>query len=217
MLAKDAMSGDVSTLMPDATALEAASLLVNTRSPAAFVVNEQGKLAGIVSEADVMSRIKIGVLANAAAGGASVAEIMTRDVISVDEEASLPSAIELMLTRHLKVLPVCRQGAVVGVLSRPEIVRLIVSQAAGDPVTTTKGQDEALRRSVLQAVKGRRWSLAQRFDVVVKDGAVHLWGVVPSDKVHASYVEAVERVPQARSVTSHMHVMPGGVRMHMLS
>jgi CBS domain-containing protein len=217
MLAKDAMSGEISTLTPDATVLEAASLLVNTSSSAAFVVNERGGLAGIVSEADVMSRIKLGALASASSDGTSVAEIMTRDVISVEEDASLASAIELMLTKHLKVLPVCRQGAVVGVISRPVIVRLIVSQAAGDPVTTTTGQDEALRHNVLQAVKGRRWSLAQRFDVVVKDGAIHLWGVVPSDKVHASYIEAVERVPQARSVTSHMHVMPGGVRMHMLT
>lgn len=215
MLAKDAMSGDVSTLTPNATALEAAVLLVNTSSAAAPVVDERGQLAGIVSEADVMSHIKVGASADAA-GGAKVGDIMTRDVITVEEDTSLASAIDIMLSRHLKVLPVCRSGTVVGILSRPEIVRLIVSQAAGDPVTTTPRQDEALRRNVLQAVKGRRWSLVQRFDVVVKDGAIHLWGVVPSDTVHANYVEAAEKVPQVRSVTSHMHVMPGGVRMHML-
>ena len=73
-----------------------------------------------------------------------------------------------------------------------------------------------LRDKVMASLQGHRWSLAQRFDVVVKDGTVHLWGVVPSDRVHQSYCETARHVSQPRAVVSHMHVMRHGVRMVQL-
>lgn len=213
MLAKDIMLTGVATLPPQATVLEAAALMVNTNINAVPVVDEQGLLAGIVSEADIIGHIAVSDKEKAGGQSHTVFDIMTRDVISVTEEANLKAVIELMLANRLKVVPVCRNRAVVGTVNRPDIVRLIASRAGADPGTAAMVQDDALRRTVLAAVKGQRWSLAQRFDVVVKDGTVHLWGVVPNDAVHASYCEAAENVPQARSVISHMHVMPRGVRM----
>ena len=212
MLVKDVMYQKGASILSNATVLEAATLMVNIGVGALPAIDEQGFLVGIVSEADIIPHV---ILGTAASGTQAhrVADIMTRDAVSVDENASLKSAIELMTARHLKAVPVCRDRTVVGLLSRLEIMRVIVSQAAaGSP----QGQDDALRRSVIAAVKGHRWSLAQRFDVIVKDGTVHLWGVVPSVDVHTSYCEAAEKAPLARSVVSHMHVMPHGVRMSQM-
>ena len=209
MLVRSAMSQDNASITPAATVLEAASLMVNSGETALPVVEEGGNLVGIISEADVISH-----LASASpSAGHRVSDVMTKEAIFVDESATLKDAIDLMLSKRLRVMPVCRVRIVVGMLDRSKIMRLIVSQAVGDPVSMTSTQDDDLRREVVSAVKGHRWALAQRFDVVVKDGAVHLWGVVPNDTVHAAYREAVEGIAKAKSVVSHMHVMPHGMRM----
>lgn len=215
MLAKDIMSESVACISAGASVLEAAALLTNTRTGALPVVDEQGALVGIVSEADIIPHVLLGgETGEPQSVSHRVADVMTRDVVFVTKDGSLKAAIELMVARHLKLVPVCDGGIVVGTLNRADIVRLIASHSsAASPV---RSQDDALRRKVLEATRGHRWSLAQRFDVVVNDGEVHLWGVVPSQGVHNSYCEAAQSVPQARSVTSHMHVMPHGVRMSNL-
>ncbi len=214
MLAKEAMSQDAPSISPEATILEAASLLVNTRASALPVVDPNGTLLGILSEADVVAHVA-GTADKTSAEGKPhrVSSIMTKDVIAVDENASLKSAIDLLMAKRLKIMPVCQGRTVIGTLGRAEVMRLITSTAALGEAPVNLQRDDGLRRRVLAAVKGHRWSLAQRFDVVVKDGAVHLWGVVPNEAVHASYCDAAENVPEAKSVVSHMHVMPQGVRM----
>lgn len=214
MIAKNVMMRGTASILPNATVLEAAELMVNVGLGALPVVDGQGCLVGIVSEADVIPDVTLDAPPQSGSSSSHhVSDVMTKDVVSVSEETSLKSAIELMVSKRLKVVPVVRGSIVVGMLGRQEIMRLIASKAIGDPSVATRVSDDTVRRGVLEAVKGHRWSLAQRFDVIVKDGAVHLWGVVPSENVHASYREAAEKVPQALSVVSHMHVMPHGVRM----
>lgn len=214
MLASDIMSSEVVTISPGATVLEAAALLVNTRLSALPVVDGQGTLVGIVSEADTINHVALG--ANARKDGEpghSVADIMSPKVLTVEETTPLKDVIELMIGKRLKFVPVLRAGAVVGSLSRADIMRVIAKQAGAAPTETPRAVNLALRDTVIAALRGHRWSLAQRFDVVVKDGTVHLWGVVPSEKVHHSYCETARRVSQPRAVVSHMHVMRHGVHM----
>ncbi len=214
MFVSDAMSHEIITIMPTATVLEAAALLVNTRATAVPVVDDQGALIGIVSEADAIKHIVLGN--NAHKDGEPrhrVADIMTAKVDAVEETTPLKAAIELMIGQRLKFIPVCRAGKVVGSLSRTDVMKVIASQTGDAPLAIPRAVDLQVRDSVVAALQGHRWSLAQRFDVVVKDGTVHLWGVVPSDKVHQSYCEAARRVSQPRAVVSHMHVMRHGVRM----
>lgn len=219
--AKDVMFQGAASIRPEATVLEAASLMVNSRASALPVVDGENGLVGIVSEADVIPYVALGAASETPASGTHrVSDIMIKDVLSVDENASLKSTIEFMMGKHLKVVPVCRGRTVVGTLSRLEIMRLILSQVAQESSAITASllpgnalsPEETLRNNVLAAVKGHRWSMAQWFDVVVQDGAVHLWGVVPTAEVHKAYCEAAEKVPQAKSVVSHMHVMPHHVR-----
>lgn len=214
MFVSDAMSHEIITITPTATVLEVAALLVNTRVTAVPVVDDQGTLVGIVSEADAIKHIVLDIDARKEDEPRHrVADIMTTKVDAVEETTPLKAAIELMIGQHIKFIPVCRAGKVVGSLSRTDVMKVIASQAGEAPMAPPRAIDLEIRDKVVAALQGHRWSLAQRFDVVVQDGTVHLWGVVPSDKVHQSYCETARRVSQPRAVVSHMHVMRHGVRM----
>ena len=143
-----------------------------------------------------------------------VTDVMTRHVVSVEEDTTLGDIAELMLDNGIKCVPVRRGHSVVGMVSRIDLVRALISQRAAAATTPapatalTEPTDDRLRRDVESAVRGRSWSLARRTDVVVQDGVAHLWGVVPSDMVLKAYSIAAENVPGVKSVQSHMHVVP---------
>lgn len=142
-----------------------------------------------------------------------VTDVMTKPVISVEEDTSLTDVAELLLETGLKRVPVRRGRSIVGIVSRVDLVKALISQRAGakSPQATSPmplTPDQELRREVEQAVRGRSWSLAQRSDVVVQGGIAHLWGVVPSDMVRRAYRVAAENVPGIKAVENHMHVVP---------
>jgi CBS domain-containing protein len=229
MLARDVMSEGVMSVSADATVFETAKLLVNAQVSALPVVDEAGDMIGIVSEADVIQRAAadaspgslLGHLAeDVASAGAygrtnswRVTDVMTRPVMCVDEDTPLSEIARLMLDTGIKRVPVRRGRAVVGMVSRMDLVRALISQltppAAAHPESgVAEPADATLRREIEDAVRGRSWSLAQLSDVVVRDGVAHLWGIVPSDMVRQAYRIAAENVPGVKEVQSHMHVVP---------
>ena len=64
----------------------------------------------------------------------------------------------------------------------------------------------------MASMKGHNWAVAQWFDVVVRDGVAHLWGVTPNDAVRQAYADAVRQVPGVQSLDNHMHVSRAAVR-----
>jgi CBS domain-containing protein len=229
MIARDVMSDGVMSVSADATVFEAAKLLVNAQVSAMPVVDEQGVMVGIVSESDLLERRASagqtdGLLRQFADDVASagtyvranarrVTDVMTKPVICVEEDTPLADVARLMVDTGIKRVPVRRGQSVVGMVSRIDLVRAMISQreaVAPSPFTAALPMpaDEVLRRDVESAVRGRSWSLARRSDIVVQDGIAHLWGVVPSDLVRQAYCLAAEKVPGVKGVQSHMHVVP---------
>jgi CBS-domain-containing membrane protein len=209
MQAKDVMSDGVMSVTADATVFEAAVLLVNTHVSAMPVVDKDGIMVGIVSEADVMAR----AIAGHAEGAADptrterVTSVMSKNVISVTEETPLPDIVILMARHRIKRVPVLRGKAVVGVVSRIDLLRgLISSMSPEQQATTIRSSDDELRRAVTAAVHGQAWSKAIRLDIAVSHRVVHLWGMVPSEQVRMAYAEAASKVPGVAKVESHMHI-----------
>jgi CBS-domain-containing membrane protein len=136
---------------------------------------------------------------------------MSKPVISVDENATLGDVADVMLKNNIKRVPVVRSRSVVGMVSRVDLLKALISRGPAEPAQQAAGAapggDERLRRDVENAVRGQSWSLAHRADVVVSDGVVHLWGMVPSDMVRRAYLVAAEKVPGVRAVKNHMHVV----------
>jgi CBS domain-containing protein len=231
MRAKDVMSDSVMSIAADATVFEAASLLVNAQVSAMPVVDEEGSMIGIVSEADLLDRgptegnlhYRAGLLKELAdritsagafvhANSRRVTDVMSKPVVCVEEDTPLGDIARLMLDTGIKRVPVRRGSVVAGIVSRVDLVRALISHQSGNQASAVAclpmHADDQLRRDIEGAVRGRTWSLAKRADVVVQDGVAHLWGVVPSDLVRQAYRIAAENVPGVRAVQSHMHVVP---------
>jgi CBS domain-containing protein len=91
---------------------DAVRLIVDSRITGVPVVDAEHHILGIVAESDVLGK-----------RGVTVDDVMTRDVITTDEAATLDSAAETMLTRRIRRLPVVRDGRLVGILTRADLLR----------------------------------------------------------------------------------------------
>jgi CBS domain-containing protein len=114
MLAKDLMTRDVITVEPTMTVKSLAMILIKNQISGAPVAGKAGKIVGIVSEADILGK-----------RGKDVKSIMSTKVISVSEETPVEEVARLMTTHKIRRLPVMRNGQVVGVVSRADIVSAI--------------------------------------------------------------------------------------------
>jgi CBS domain-containing protein len=111
--ATDVMTPDPVTFRPDTSVHEAAQTLAENRISGAPVVTETGTIVGIVSEYDLIAR-----------PGSLVRDVMTRDVVSVPDTATLDRVRAVLVTQRLKRVPVVNaQGQLVGLISRADLVR----------------------------------------------------------------------------------------------
>ena len=117
MIARDIMTRKVATIHPEASVQEAAQLLDQKRISGAPVVDSDGKIIGIVTEADIISKVD--------REGLCVADIMSHDVIAVDEETPVGEIAALLTERKIKRVPVVENGKLVGIVSRADIVHAV--------------------------------------------------------------------------------------------
>lgn len=114
MNAKDIMTRDIITVSPTMKVKELAMTLIKNQISGAPVASKDGKIVGVVSEADIIAK-----------KGKDVRAIMSKKVISVTEDASVEEIAQLMTTHAIKRLPVMNEGNVVGIVSRADIVSAI--------------------------------------------------------------------------------------------
>ena len=173
------------------------------------VVDEARTMVGIVSEADLMTDREDYVAARDGQSTRKVADVMTRNVITASEDTPIEQLASLMKARNIKRIPILRNRAVVGIVSRVDILRGLISLSRdGDETHPTRRRDEQLRREIYAACQGRSWSQAKQVDVVVNGGVAHLWGVAPTNLVRRAYRIAAENVPGVKTVEVHMHIVP---------
>ena len=114
MNAKDIMTRDIITVSPTMKVKELAMTLIKNQISGAPVASKDGKIVGIVSEADIVAK-----------KGKDVRAIMSKKVISITEDASVEEIARLMTTHAIKRLPVMNEDKVVGIVSRADIVSAI--------------------------------------------------------------------------------------------
>jgi CBS-domain-containing membrane protein len=117
MLARDIMTRSVITISPDATIHDAARLLSQHNISGVPVVDASGKMVGLVSEADLISK-----------QGQQVADIMSRRIVSVHENTPVDEIAQLLIGRNFKRIPIVRNEKVIGVVSRADIVRMMAAR-----------------------------------------------------------------------------------------
>jgi CBS domain-containing protein len=222
VLAKHIMTEDVITVGATATVAEIARLLLEHRISAVPVLDEAGRVVGIVSEGDLVRRIGdtdspgswwLRVFSGSESPEAYIRrhgrradEIMSRNVISVTPEAPLGEVARLLERKRIKRVPVIDDaGRLAGILSRANLVQGL---AVADPLPGPPSSDEELRRRVFQALQSAPGFVSTGVNVTVADGVVELWGVVRNDAEERAARIAAENVGGVRRVETHLGRMP---------
>ncbi|HEX6176091.1 MAG TPA: CBS domain-containing protein [Candidatus Binatia bacterium] len=114
MFAKDVMTRDIITISPTTKVRNLAMILIKNQISGAPVVDEHGKILGIVSEADIVAK-----------KGKDAKSIMSKKVVTVREDAPVEEIAQLMITHAIKRVPVTDGGKVIGIVSRADIISAI--------------------------------------------------------------------------------------------
>jgi CBS domain-containing protein len=158
MRAIDIMTLEPVTVSPEASIVEAIQLMLQRKFSGLPVVDARGSLVGIVTEGDLLRRAETGTQRRRPrwieflvgtgrlateyvhASGRKVIEVMTSDVRTVTEDASLDDIVHLMERYRIKRVPVVRAGKLVGIVSRANLLRALASVVADTkPVPTDDG------------------------------------------------------------------------------
>lgn len=223
MKAIDLMTPRVITIGPDATVADAARTMLENHISGLPVVDGSGKVVGIISEGDLLRRVELGTERHRSwwlglvSGGTlpaedfiksharKVADVMTAHVTTVDENASPEEVVRVMETRRIKRVPVVSRGALVGIISRANLLRALASVSPETPAAAADDRD--LKDRVTAAVKELSWDSRSHDAIVVRNGVVQLWGFVSSGSQRDALRVAAERVPGVKAVENNIQVV----------
>lgn len=225
MRARDIMTTAVITVSDKATVDEAVKKMLDHHVSALPVVDGNGELVGLISEGDLMRRLQdkgrqrrswwlelFGGLEGSAqdfikARSHRVSDVMTRDVISVTEDTPVSEIARTLEKRHIKRVPVLRDGKVVGVVSRANLIQALAMASEGK-LPEPSESDAELRAAVAKAIAEVPGAAVNLINFTVENGKVSVWGVADSDFVENAIRVAVENVPGVREVDMHMGRLP---------
>jgi CBS domain-containing protein len=228
MRAIDIMTTNVVTVAPDTSVQDLATLLAERGISGVPVVDANGRMVGIVSEGDLLHRTEIGTerrgrprrswwLDDFAAAlardyvkshGRKVDDIMTREVVTVGEGAALGEIATLLETKNVKRVPVVRDGKIVGIVSRANLVRAL-AVAPGPAALNIDGDDRTIRNRLLAELGTQKWARVWAEDVIVSDRVVHLWfSSDESEEKRQAVRVAAENTPGVRGIEEHILPAP---------
>jgi CBS domain-containing protein len=127
--AGDVMTTSVTTIAPEATVDEAIRILLENQISGLPVVDARGMLAGMISEFQLLETVFDPQIRDEPVCG-----FMTKDVISVEEGASLADVASLFIMHRIRRVPVLRGGQLVGLITRRDLLRYVAE--AGDQIDT---------------------------------------------------------------------------------
>ena len=220
MKAKDVMTRAVISVPPDATVLQAARLMLQRHISGLPVVDQAGKLVGILSEGDFLRRRETGTERRRSrwleflmgpgriaaeythSHGSKVSEVMSESVKTIGEETDLEDVVRMMQQYRIKRLPVLRGDRLVGIVTRANLLHAMVSLARTAP-PAAKG-DDAIRERLLAEMAKQEWAPAATVNVVVRDGVVELWGAVFDERQREALHVAAENITGVKAVKDHL-------------
>jgi len=218
--AMDVMVRDVVTVTPSDKISDAIRLLAEHDVSALPVVNHDKTVVGIISEADLLHREEIGTEKQrswwleamtpattlaaefAKSHGRRVEEIMSTDIISASEDTPLGEIATLLEKHRIKRLPILRDGKLVGIVSRSNLIQALASLQS--KTAKVPDSDRKIRLELLDRLREQDWTDFGERNVIVSDGVVHLWGLVSSREEHKALLALAESVPGVVDVSDEM-------------
>jgi CBS domain-containing protein len=221
MNASDVMTAGAITIGPDANVQSAAKTMLEKGVSALPVVDKSGKLIGIISEGDLIRRTEAGteekpswwlrlVSGNDAlassfvkAHGIRVADVMSGSVVTATPDTSLSEIAGLLERNRIKRVPIVKDGKVVGIVSRANLLQALAS-AKPTFAGTAAVSDSTLRDNILARLWEQPWAHPAMINVIVTSGVVDLWGTVDSDTERKALRILVAETPGVVSVNDHL-------------
>jgi CBS domain-containing protein len=111
----------------------------------------------------------------------------------------------LMEQHNIKRVPVTHEGIIFGIISRSDLLRVIVAAKLDD----TAPGDAAIRRSLLTRFGDDNGVDGSRLGVTVSNGVVHLWGTVTSENGRDAVRVIAEGIRGVVGTADHIQVVPG--------
>lgn len=219
MQASDVMTANVITVAPDTPVRAVAEILLENRISAVPVVDEDGRLLGIVSEGDLIRQVDphgvrswwLRVFSSPSqrvneylkSHGTTAAHVMTKDVVTVGEAATLGEVAELLEERQIKRVPVMRDDKIVGIVSRSNLLQGLVARS--DRLESPPpADDRSLRSAIMKALRHQDWLTHGPPNPIVTDGVCELWGAVATEEEREAVKVLVAKVPGVRAVRDHL-------------
>lgn len=219
MKLQEIMTKDVITVGPKASVHEAARLLADHGISGLPVVDDDGRVVGIVSEGDLIIRQKPrprlpwwrvffdGAEALAReyqkAAGTTVGEVMTRSVISVTPDLSIDAVAAILDEHRIRRVPVVAEGHLVGVVSRGDLVKALATAPAPAEVPAS---DTRLVAEMKARMAREPWVPGRGILVQAKDGVLALWGVGLADAEKSALETMARGIPGVKGLDSHLVV-----------
>ena len=221
MQVRDVMTRSVRSVSPEDDVISAACVMAEAGLSGLPVVDRAGHVVGILTEGDLMRRKELGTLARRArwveifassddlaqdyirARSNKVRDVMSSSVIAAEESMPLTALVRLFEQHGIKRAPVLREGALVGIVSRADLIRALALQQDAPP---TLPDDAAIRNTLLQRIHARAWLPASGISFVVTDRVVSLYGVAASEEQRRALVVMGETIPGVKSVEDHLQV-----------
>ena len=223
MNAADVMITKVITVSPDTSVATIAETLLANRISAVPVIDEKsGALLGIVSEGDLIHRVETDTEQHRAwwleifAGKEALArefvksharkaaDVMTRPVVTVNPDTPLGELASLLDKHRIKRVPVVKDGKIVGIVSRANLIQALVTLGTGIKPSVS-ANDSALRANLLSQLQSKAW-WTNNINIIVKDGVVELWGFVDSPAARDAIRVAAEVTPGVRQVSNNLTI-----------
>lgn len=219
MQASDVMTRTVISVEPDTELREVVDILLKHRISGVPVVDNE-KVLGFVGVGDLLHRHEIGTdrtpderrwwqrLLQADAGpaayvrshGGHARDVMNRQVACVEEDTPLSRLATIFEERGIRRVPVLREGRMVGLVTRADLVRALATMCASAPAPGEPLDDKEIRTRLLAELAGQSWWSGTWCEVFVEQGVVHFVGFVQRESQKEAARIAAENTPGVRGV-----------------
>jgi CBS domain-containing protein len=210
MRVRDVMTKGAIGVAETATLAEAVALMLRSRVNGLLVFDAERALVGVLSEGDLLRRSEIGAERRyprwlelmlsggrlaadyAHSHGRKVGEIMTREVITIGEDEELARAVELLIKRRIKRLPVLRGDAVAGILARSDILKGLLASL---PQAGERRPDTEIRAAIEMELDKLGWAARASVRVGAENGVVTLDGAIIDERLRSGLRVIAENTP----------------------
>lgn len=221
MKARDIMTTNVVTVSPETDIAEAVRLMLERQISGVPVIDNSGRLAGILTEGDLMRRAELvtgrqswwinpmsspeqEAKAYVKAHGLKVKDVMTKEVVTIDEQEPLDRIAMVLEERGIKRTPVMRNGKIIGIVSRANLLRSLAAKKTSEFAPS----DGQIRAAILATAAENAAIRVVLVDVTVDDGVVHLWGNTASEAERDAFRVVAENTMGVKEVQNHIRVLP---------